>query len=118
MAALIGAVMLLQFAAGGPVDDDAPLPPPLVDKPVVRTDPAVDRRLRCIMHFESKGYPLARNPSGASGLFQFLPSTWAGTPPGRRGASIFDVDAQWEAARWMAHQGRWREWVPVARGLC
>jgi len=34
------------------------------------------RKARC----ESRMRPWARNPSGASGLFQFLPSTWRSTP--------------------------------------
>ena len=46
---LVSGVMMLQFAAAGPVDDDAPLPPPLVDVPsraVVVLDPRVEARLK------------------------------------------------------------------------
>ncbi len=47
--------------------------------------------------------------SNASGLFQFLPSTWATTP--YAGADIFDPVANAEAAAWMWANGRRGEWV-------
>ena len=53
--------------------------------------------------------PRAYNPSGASGLFQFLPSTWASTPYGR--LSIWSPYASALAAGWMHQQGRGGEWV-------
>jgi uncharacterized protein YraI len=54
--------------------------------------------------------PSAYNPiSGASGLFQFLPGTWATTP--WAGASMFDPVANAEAAAWMWSVGRRNEWV-------
>ncbi len=82
-------------------------------------DPAVERRLDCISWYESRHFPGAYNQrSRASGQYQFLPSTWAGTPQGRAGLSPFDPDAAREAARWMIGQGRVREWVPVQMGLC
>jgi len=58
---------------------------------------------------ESRMNPWARNPSGASGLFQFLPSTWWSTPYGNR--SVFS--AKWNAlgAGWMHAVGRGGEWV-------
>lgn len=64
---------------------------------------------------ESHDDPRAVNPEPvgaehARGLFQFLPSTFAGTPPGRAGASIFDPRASAEAAAWMYAQGRQAEW--------
>jgi hypothetical protein len=87
------------------------LPPPL--------NAAIEARLDCIQAYESHGYAGAVNhSSGASGLFQFLPSTWRTTPQGRSGLSVFDPVAARSAARWMLSQGRAREWVPVARGLC
>jgi hypothetical protein len=99
--------------------------PPDVEEVEVATapepalNPAVERRLDCIAYYESKGYAGAVNrSSGASGLFQFLPSTWRTTPQGRAGLSVFDPVAARSAARWMLEQGRAREWVPVQRGLC
>jgi hypothetical protein len=63
------------------------------------------RRMSC----ESGGYRFARNPSGASGLFQFLPSTWASTP--FASFSIWSPYAQALAAGWMNSHGRGGEWV-------
>lgn len=48
--------------------------------------------------------------SGAEGLFQFMPSTWAGTPEGRAGESVDDPTANAQAAAWMYSQGRQGEW--------
>jgi uncharacterized protein YraI len=54
--------------------------------------------------------PNAVNPySGASGLFQFLPGTWATTP--FAGYNIFDPWANANAAAWMWSVGRRGEWV-------
>jgi hypothetical protein len=53
--------------------------------------------------------PTAHNPSGASGLFQFLPSTWTSTPYAR--LSIWSPYANALAAGWMQQQGRGGEWV-------
>ena len=60
---------------------------------------------------ESHMNPGAYNPSGASGLFQFLGSTWASTPYGKRGKSVWV--AKWAAlgAAWMHRVGRGGEWV-------
>jgi len=59
---------------------------------------------------ESGGDPLARNlSSAASGLFQFLPSTWRSTPYGR--FSVWSPYANALAAGWMHSQGRGGEWV-------
>ncbi len=63
------------------------------------------RKARC----ESKLDPRAQNPSDASGLFQFLPSTWATTP--FAGFSIWSPYANALAAGWMHAQGRGSEWV-------
>jgi uncharacterized protein YraI len=54
--------------------------------------------------------PNAYNPiSGASGLFQFLPGTWASTP--WADDDIFDARANASAAAWMWSVGRRGEWV-------
>ena len=64
----------------------------------------------CIIRAESGGNPSAVNPrSGASGLGQFLRSTWLSTPQGRAGYSVFDPVANREAVNWMLNVGRARE---------
>jgi hypothetical protein len=70
---------------------------------------AVDWGLR-IAKCESGYNPNAINPSGAAGLFQFMPSTFRNTPPGRAGGSIWDPAANSQAAAWMYSQGRQGEW--------
>jgi soluble lytic murein transglycosylase-like protein len=70
---------------------------------------AVDWGLR-IAKCESGYNPNAINPSGAAGLFQFMPSTFRNTPPGRAGGSIWDPSANAQAAAWMYSQGRQGEW--------
>lgn len=66
----------------------------------------VEEALR-IIGCESNGDPNALNPySGASGLFQFLPSTWASTAPkaGYPDASPFDPEANTASAAWLANR--------------
>lgn len=70
----------------------------------------IDNLIDCLAWAESRNTPTARNRSGASGLLQFMPGTFASTPPGRAGASIWDPAAQRQAARWMIGQGRLKEW--------
>lgn len=68
--------------------------------PAARVDEAL-----AILGCESLGDPDAYNPySGASGLFQFLPSTWAATSPkaGFAGSSPFDPVANIGTAAWLA----------------
>lgn len=65
----------------------------------------VEEALR-IIDCESNGDPNAYNPfSGASGLFQFIPSTWATTSPraGYPGASPFEPEANVASAAWLAN---------------
>jgi hypothetical protein len=58
---------------------------------------------------ESRFNPNARNPmSTASGLFQFLTSTWQTTPYRRQ--SIWSPYANALAAGWMHARGRGNEW--------
>lgn len=64
----------------------------------------VDEALH-IIWCESHGDPDAYNPySGASGLFQFIPSTWASASvsAGYAGASAFDPEANTASAAWLA----------------
>lgn len=88
----------------------------LVDSyfPGIRVDEAL-----AIIECESLGDPDAYNPySGASGLFQFLPATWASTSSsaGFSGASVFDPEANIGTAAWLANryadlgQGYWGPW--------
>lgn len=66
----------------------------------------VEEALR-IIGCESNGDPDAVNPySGAAGLFQFLPSTWASTAPqaGYPDASPFEPEANVAAAAWLANR--------------
>jgi hypothetical protein len=78
----------------------------------------VEEALR-IIDCESNGDPDAYNPySGASGLFQFIPETWAttSTRAGYAGASVFDPEANVASAAWLAaeyqRQGKyyWQAW--------
>lgn len=70
---------------------------------------------------ESNGDPDAYNPySGASGLFQFLPSTWATTSPkaGFAGASAFDAEANIGTAAWLSSYYESRGSSPWAPWVC
>lgn len=65
-----------------------------------------------IIGVESKGNPNAKNKySTASGLFQFLTSTFASTPYGKAGMSIWSPCASSLAAGWMHQNGRGGEWA-------
>jgi soluble lytic murein transglycosylase-like protein len=78
----------------------------------------VEEALR-IIDCESNGDPDAYNPySGASGLFQFIPSTWASIAPkaGYGGHSAFEPEANVASAAWLTNryeelgQYYWRAW--------
>ena len=76
-------------------------------RPLVSTYFAAERvdEALAVMSCESYGDPDAYNPySGASGLFQFLPSTWATTSPqaGFAGVSPFDAEANIGTAAWLS----------------
>lgn len=103
---------------GGPWDH-----PPAVEqwRPLVQQffpSNRVEEALR-IINCESNGNTNAENPySGAAGLFQFLPSTWASTAPkaGYSGASPFDAEANIASAAWLANNYQqmglyyWQAW--------
>lgn len=76
-------------------------------------------RANCVVFYESRWNANAVNPrSGASGLGQFLPSTWRTTPQGKAGRSVFDPWANHAAVVWMLEVGRGREFQVITRGLC
>ena len=62
-----------------------------------------------VAYCESRYHPNSVNTdSGASGLFQFMPSTWSGTPWANQ--SPFDPVANAQAAAWLYNRygpGRW-----------
>ncbi len=70
-----------------------------------------DQLLR-VAYCESRYDPLAYNPAhGDSGLFQFIPRTWAvnSVRAGYEGASVFDPVANANVAAWMfAHAQAWQ----------
>jgi hypothetical protein len=61
---------------------------------------------------ESRYNPNAYNPSGAAGLFQFMPRTWAANSArvGLAGASPFDPVAAANVAAWMFARGAAAQW--------
>lgn len=75
----------------------------------------VDQAL-AVMECESRGDPDAYNPSsGASGLFQFIPSTWASArdQAGWHGADVFDAEANIGVAAWLVYSSSspWAHWT-------
>jgi soluble lytic murein transglycosylase-like protein len=62
---------------------------------------------------ESGLNPSAFNPSGSTGLFQFMPGTFAHNAPlaGHPGASIWDPVAQADTAAYMFSRGEAHQWV-------
>jgi hypothetical protein len=91
-----------------------PPPPPYIAKIIYDAfSPLGARAVQWAMNVaycESRYHPNSVNTSsGASGLFQFLPSTWSGTP--WAGQSPFDPVANANAAAWLySHYGPGR-WV-------
>ena len=71
----------------------------------------------CVAERESNFDPLAVNTAtGAAGVFQFMPSTWASLSAlaGRGGASVYDARANVAVAAWtVAHYG-WHPWRSAA----
>jgi uncharacterized protein YabE (DUF348 family) len=66
-----------------------------------------------VAYCESRFIPGAYNASGASGLFQFMPGTWAANSvrAGYAGASAFDPVASANVAAWMFARGQAYQWV-------
>jgi soluble lytic murein transglycosylase-like protein len=65
------------------------------------------RVARCESRLNASAY---NRRSGASGLYQFLPSTWRHTPQGRAGMSVFDPYANAAAAAWLFTNYGPRHW--------
>jgi hypothetical protein len=71
----------------------------------------------CVAEEESNFDPLAVNPStGAAGVFQFLPSTWASLSElaDHGGDSVFDARANVAVAAWTVAEYGWHPWRSVA----
>jgi resuscitation-promoting factor RpfB len=66
-----------------------------------------------VAYCESKFNPGAYNASGAAGLFQFMPGTWAANSvrAGYAGASVYDPVASANVAAWMFARGQAYQWV-------
>lgn len=81
--------------------------------------PLIAKRMDCVIARESKWDAAAVNPrSGATGLAQFLRSTWLTTPPGRAGLSRLDPYASIDGAAWLARNSGWSQWTVVLNGYC
>ena len=98
------------------------LPPSASSSPAAPTSGAFSSRVECVIRHESHGDPGAVGPTvvlrtgqkvHASGLGQFLPSTWMTTPQGRAGYSVFNADANRAAIAWMISVGRAQEFDAV-----
>jgi soluble lytic murein transglycosylase-like protein len=75
--------------------------------------PADYHMAMCVAQRESKFDPNAYNPnSGASGVFQFIPKTWAwaSVQAGFSGASPFDATANVGTAEWVVANYGWAPW--------
>ncbi len=102
-----------------------PVPPSLRDY-AYQQHPDVARCIERIVQVESSGWftggwnpvPWGRWGEHASGLGGFLPSTWATTPQGRAGQSIWSGTAQVDAIAYMLKAGRGREFAAYAWGRC
>lgn len=81
--------------------------------------PRYAKRLDCVITRESHWLPAAVNPrSGATGLAQFLASTWASTPQGKAGYTRTNPYASIDGAVFLIEntpQG-WKHWAVI--GLC
>ena len=89
-------------------------PPPYIAKIISDAfsplGPAAVQWAMNVAYCESRYHPNSVNSSsGASGLFQFLPSTWAFTP--QRGLSPFDPVANSNAAAWLYARDGPSQWV-------
>ena len=91
-----------------------PAPPDYIAQAIHNAfTPLGDRALQWAFNVawcESRYHPNSVNTSsGASGLFQFLPSTWAFTP--EHASSPFDPVANAQAAAWLYNRDGPSQWV-------
>jgi LysM repeat protein len=111
----VGQVLIIPGSAGGTAPAPQPVPPGTGNITAIITAAAQrygqsPAAMIAVAQCESSLNPLAYNGEyGASGLFQFLPSTWATTP--YASSNIFDPYASANAAGWMWSVGRRGEWV-------
>ena len=72
----------------------------------------------CIAKYESGGNPKAENPSGASGLYQFMPGTWKAVTGLNPPASAYSVETQTQAFHklWNGGAGSYH-WVTANKCL-
>ena len=74
----------------------------LESAPLFEQDPKLAWR---IIWCESNGWSMATNASStASGLFQFIESTWKLTPQGRAGKNVLDPKSNLLAGLWLMSQ--------------
>ncbi len=101
------------IAAAQAALNNHPPPPPYIAKIIYDAfSPLGQRAVQWainVAYCESRYHPNSVNSdSGASGLFQFIPSTWSGTPWANQ--SPFDPVANANAAAWLYNRygpGRW-----------
>jgi hypothetical protein len=91
-----------------------PPPPAYIGKIIIDAfsplGPAAVQWAINVAYCESRYHPTSVNSSsGASGLFQFLPSTWAFTP--EHASSPFDPAANAQAAAWLYARDGPSQWV-------
>lgn len=85
--------------------------------PVVHTTAWIERVRLCIIAHESGGNPKAHNPSGASGLYQFMPGTWHSITGLPGNAADYSVAIQTAAFYKLFNGGKGaRNWVTA--GMC
>lgn len=119
---LLSAAVLLQtlFGSGVQEEEEPEVAPATPYEYLYAEYPEVARRMDCVITRESRWTSQAQNRSGATGLAQFIYSTWMTTPQGKAGLSRFDPYANIDGAVWLAKYSPpfWRHWTVVRLGYC